>query len=503
MTGDDGSLPGPAAWPLADAPALSLAAAFDRRVDATPDRTAVIDADAGESWTYATFADRVAARRAALPALEPGAQIGTLLGTGVPFAATALATWRAGATLVALNVRLDEATLADQAARAALDCLVCAPGTRETARAVAPDGVSIVSKAADGAREPRARAERSDDDEHLVLFTSGTTGRPKGVRLTARNLVASANASADRLGVASGDRWLIPLPMYHMGGLSPLVRSTLYGTTTVLQGEFDVDRTAAVIEARSITGVSLVPTMLRRLLDAGWSPPDRLRFVLLGGGPAPEALIERCETRGVPVCPTYGATETASQVATATPAEAFEHRGTVGRPLAGTDVALVDPDGGPVRTGNAGELVVDGPTVSPGYLDDGATASAFDARGFHTGDLARRDDAGRLWILGRVDDMIVTGGENVRPARVADVILAHDAVADAAVVGVPDEEWGERVAALVVPAERGLETAAIRDWCRERLADYEVPKTVRAVESVPRTASGTVDRERAREMATR
>jgi O-succinylbenzoic acid--CoA ligase len=250
-----------------------------------------------------------------------------------------------------------------------------------------------------------------------------------------------------------------------------------------------------------VTGVSLVPTMLRRLLDAGWRPPERLRFVLLGGAPTPEDLVARCERLGVPVHPTYGMTETASQVATATPEQAFEHGDTVGQPLVFTDVTVVD-EGEPCDPGEHGELVVDGPTVTPGYLDDDRTAAAFGDAGLHTGDVGYRDADGRLWVLGRLDDTVVTGGENVHPGEVADAVREHPAVADAAVVGLADDEWGERVAALVVPDEAvaaDLDVDLVEARCRERLAPFKVPKTWGVADALPRTASGTVDREAVRE----
>ena len=249
---------------------------------------------------------------------------------------------------------------------------------------------------------------------------------------------------------------------------------------------------ARALADHGVTGVSLVPTMLSRLLDAGWEPHDALRFVLLGGGPASEGLVERCRERGVPVCPTYGMTETASQIATARPETAFEHRGTVGQPLVFTDVTVV-ADGEPCDPGERGEIVVDGPTVTPGYLNgDGDSFGDF---GFQTGDLGYRDADGRLWVEGRVDDRIVTGGENVAASTVVDAIRAVRGVEDAAVVGLPDEEWGQRVAALVV----GDATPdAVRSHCADALAAYEVPKTVRIADALPRTPSGTVDREAVR-----
>jgi O-succinylbenzoic acid--CoA ligase len=188
-----------------------------------------------------------------------------------------------------------------------------------------------------------------------------------------------------------------------MGGLAPVFRSALYGTSVVVQQGFDAEGTAVATRAHGATGISLVPTMLRRIFDADALLADSLRFVLLGGAPAPHDLIAECERRDVPVHPTYGTTETASQIATATPAEAFERPGTAGRPLLGTDVTIVDDDGDPLGEGEVGEIVVAGPTVAPGYDDPAATASAFGQYGFHTGDAGYLED-GLLWVTGRIDD---------------------------------------------------------------------------------------------------
>jgi O-succinylbenzoic acid--CoA ligase len=489
----------PVQWPTADLLA--------HRVAATPGREALVDADAGERWSYRDLDGRVDRMAGALAAagVAPGDRVGLLADTRPAFAAMVHAAARLRVTLVPFNAALTAAELRPQVARTGVAHLVCTADTEAPALDVAGDaGVLTLddpySREVDALDDGGALPDRdplSRDHPLLVLFTSGTTGAPKGVRLTAGNLVASATASAFRLGVAPGDRWLVCLPMYHMGGLAPVVRSALYGTTAVVQRSFDAEATGRAIAERDVTGVSLVPTMLGRMLDAGWTPPDRLRFVLLGGAPARDSLVERCEARGVPVHPTYGTTETASQIATATPQQAFDHGGTVGQPLVTTSVTVVDGAGDPVPPGETGELVVDGPTVTPGYLDDDRTEAAFGPHGLHTGDVGYRDDDGRLWVLGRTDDAIVTGGENVHPSQVADAVRDHPGVADVAVVGLEDPEWGERVGALVV-GDAAL--ADVETHCRERLAGFKVPKTWDVAEALPRTASGTVDREAVREL---
>jgi o-succinylbenzoate---CoA ligase len=253
------------------------------------------------------------------------------------------------------------------------------------------------------------------------------------------------------------------MPLTHVGGLSIPIRSAIYATTAVLHGRFD---TEAVLNelmdpGRRTTLVSLVPTMLARLLDAGLERPRTLRWALLGGGPIAPALLERAERAGVPVAPTYGMTEACSQIAT------------FGWSLPGVDVT----------TANDGEVLVRGPIISAGAVSDDGW--------LHTGDLGRFDDRARLEIIGRKSDTIVSGGENVAPAEVEAVLLAHPAVADAAVHPRPDPEWGEAVVATVVLRD-GLEAAPdeLRAHCATRLAGFKVPKTIAFAAELPRTQSG-------------
>ncbi|WP_136717785.1 o-succinylbenzoate--CoA ligase [Halorientalis salina] len=491
----------PVDWPTQDLVA--------HRAASTPERTAVVEAETGETRTFWEL-DTAVDRRAAAIEQQCGTAptVGILLDTRLAFAEVFFAVQRLGGRLVPLNVRLTVEELAARIGRVGLDLLICGSETEPTAVEVADSPVATVDDSdraevteltadADAASDP---ATLTRDTEALVMFTSGTTGQPKGVRLTVGNLLASATASAFRLGVIPGDRWLCCLPMYHMGGLAPVVRSVLYGTTVVIQEDFAPHETAAVMDQYEVTGISLVPTMLGRLLDAGWTPPEGLRFVLLGGAPAPAELLDRSESVGVPVHPTYGMTETASQIATATPEQTVSHEGTVGQPLLCTDVTVVDENGDDCDPGESGELVVSGPTVTPGYLDAERTDAAFGERGLFTGDIGYRDAEGRLWVSNRKDDRIVSGGENVDPGEVVDVLRNHADIVDAAVVGLDDAEWGERVGALVVPRDGAtIDQGDVEEYCRDHLAGFKLPRTLGFADELPRTASGTVDRDAVRD----
>ena len=296
-----------------------------------------------------------------------------------------------------------------------------------------------------------------------VMHTSGTTAAPKPVTLTHGNFLASALGSAVALGLDPAERWLCPMPLTHVGGLSIPIRSTIYATTAVLQGRFDTEAVLGDLmdPGRRITLVSLVPTMLARLLDAGLHRPPTLRWALLGGGPIAPALLERARAAGVPVAPTYGMTEACSQIAT------------FGWPLAGVEV----------RTAGDGEVLVRGPIVSPG-------APAGDGW-LHTGDLGRFDERNRLEIIGRASDTIITGGENVVPTEVEAALLEHPAVADAAVHPRADPEWGEAVIATVVLRDgASAPPEELRAHCATRLAAFKVPKAVEFADALPRTQSG-------------
>jgi o-succinylbenzoate---CoA ligase len=305
-------------------------------------------------------------------------------------------------------------------------------------------------------------AQPGGDVPVAVMHTSGTTAAPKPVTLTHGNFQASALGSAVMLGLDVEERWLCPMPLTHVGGLSIPIRSAIYATTAVLHGRFD---TEAVLNdlmnpERRITLVSLVPTMLARLLDAGLERPPTLRWALLGGGPIPAPLLARAQAAEVPVAPTYGMTEACSQIAT------------FGWPLPGVEL----------RT-SGGEIKVRGAIVAPAEADE--------LRWLQTGDLGEFDDRGRLVITGRKSDTIVSGGENVAPAEVEAVLLEHPAVADAAVHPREDPEWGEAVIATVVLRD-GLAVTSdeLKAHCAARLAGFKVPKAVRFADDLPRTPSG-------------
>jgi o-succinylbenzoate---CoA ligase len=330
-------------------------------------------------------------------------------------------------------------------------------------------------------RTPAASGADLPDDVAVVIATSGSTGEPKGAQLSAGALVHSAGASLRRIGARPGERWLCPLPTSHIAGLGVLVRSLVAGTTPVVTER--LDPAGPGLGAPGCAYASLVPTQLRRMLDAG-ADLAALRAILVGGAAVPPGLVADAQAAGTRVITTYGMSETCG--------------GCVydGMPL----------DGVAVRTGDGGVIRIGGPVVFSGYRNrPGLTAAALDDGWFVTSDVGALAPDGRLTVRGRADEMINTGGEMVAPAEVAAILAECPGVAEAAVFGVPDPDWGERVTAAVVPTDTMSppQLAALRAAVRQRLPHYAAPKTLILLPALPLLPSGKPDLSTLRTQATR
>jgi O-succinylbenzoic acid--CoA ligase len=352
---------------------------------------------------------------------------------------------------------------------APLDARLPPPLLDALVEALAPDSV----EGPDGVTTGRSgQGKRVAEGTALVVGTSGSTGAPKGVELSAAALLHSARASLARIGARPGERWLCCLPATHIAGLQVLVRSLVSGTDPVLADRAD----AQTVAASGCAHVSLVPTQLGRLLDIDISPLSGFASVLLGGAAAPAGLLDAARAAGVPVVTTYGMTETCG--------------GCVydGIPLDGVRVRIGDDDQ---------RIWIGGPVLFSGYV--GGPEVPGDGW-FRTGDLGRVDPDGRLVVRGRADDVINTGGHKVVPGEVAAALQAHPGVRDAAVLGQPDPEWGERVVAVVVPADPAEPPALelLRLHVQERLPRYAAPSRVVMVDAVPMLPSGKHDLARLR-----
>jgi O-succinylbenzoic acid--CoA ligase len=448
---------------------LSVPDWLSQRADVTPARAALVVG--GDRWSFAELDLAVEGAASALRArgVVGADRVGIRAGNSAGFVVAVHALTRLGAVLVPINTRLSEPEVAWQIDDARLKLML------------KDDDLAELLHASD-AKHVRSRREFAMDAWHSIVYTSGTSGRPKGAILTYANHWSSAVASALNLGLLSDDTWLACLPLFHVGGLSILLRSVICGMTAVVQPRFEATEVNRAIDELRVSIVSVVSTMLDRMLaERGERPyPASLRCVLLGGGPAPLPLLERCAALGVPVVQTYGLTETASQVVTLAPEDALRKLGSAGKPLMGSQIRIT-PDG---------EICVRGPSVSPGYLHTPEALSQGDGW-LHTGDLGRLDAEGYLYVLDRRDDLIISGGENVYPAEVEAALLAHPAVGDAGVVGMPDAEWGHIVSAVVVLHPGKTATAEeLIGFCRQRLAGYKVPRHLEFRSALPRNAAG-------------
>jgi O-succinylbenzoic acid--CoA ligase len=305
----------------------------------------------------------------------------------------------------------------------------------------------------------------------------------------------NAVGSALNLGLHNDDRWLACLPLFHIGGLAILMRSVIYGHSVILHEKFDEQAINRSLQEESVTIISVVAVMLQRMLDALTASqpryPTTLRCVLLGGGPAPLPLLERCAILGIPISQTYGLTESCSQAVTLAPSDALRKPGSAGRPLAPVQIQIRQEDQ-PVPAGAPGEICLHGPSITPGYADrPDATAQALRDGWLHTGDVGYLDSDGYLYVLDRRSDLIISGGENIYPAEIESVLLAHPAVAEAGVCGQNDPRWGQVPIAFVkLHPNQPITPDDLLTFASQRLARFKVPHALFLVPTLPRNAAG-------------
>ena len=439
------------------------------------------------------------ARRLAPLGAGPGSTV-ALVAHPSPLSVQAVwAVPRTGAVLAPLNPRLGAAAMERALDAIGPDLIL---STEQDVREVALDadwvttlddlprppgeeggGAVVDATSVPGATVPGANVPGDTPEPGLgpvaLLWTSGTSGDPSAVPILPSALEASASASVARLGLTERDRWYASLSLGHVGGLTLVHRAAYVGCALLVRGRFSVDVLAELIRRDGLTHTSLVPTMLRQLLDVrgGEAVPSTLRCLLVGGAPVGGPLVPRALEQGYPVALTYGLTEACSQVATAPPDLVTEKPGTVGLPM----------DGLELRIQQDGEICVRGGTVSPGAADEEGWLA--------TGDLGRIDGDGHLWITGRISDRIVTGGATVDPRSVEVVLEGLPGVSAAAVAGVPDDVWGEAVVALIVPDPGvGADPKALMAQARERLSASELPRRVEFADTLPLNANGKTDR---------
>jgi fatty-acyl-CoA synthase len=469
------------------------------RAHLTPDRVAI--RFLGGELTYGELDRRATRLAAGLAArgLRRGDRLATLTQTSPDHVATLFACARLGVALQPISWRLAPAEVAYQLDDAEPALLLASAEHEalalEAARTVEVARIGDPTLEVDGDVDDVAR----DDDPLLLVYTSGTTGKPKGALLTHANCFWT-NLSFDRTtSLRDDDVVLQVLPQFHVGGwnVQPLL-AWWKGATVVLEPSFEAGRALRLIAEQRVTTMMGVPaTYLFLAEQEGFAEADlsSLRLAVVGGAPMPESLLETWQARGIEIVQGYGLTEAAPNVLCLPPEEASRKLGFAGKPYPHVEVALREADTGAFLAGPAtGELVVRGPNVFAGYWrNDEATAAALEDGWLATGDVAERDEEGFYRIAGRIKDMVISGGENVYPAEIEDVLHAHPEVVEAAVVGVPDERWGEACAAFVVLRD-GATTGpdALREHCRASLAGFKVPKTFTVVHELPRSSMGKV-----------
>ncbi len=466
----------------------SLPGAFTRAWAADGDRTALSTLD-GVRVSAAQLEERtgMAAQRYATAGLVPGDRVLLCAAPSVDMVVAYVGALRAGLTVVPANPAYPPAELAALAATAKPQAAVL-----DDPRSLPGDEIPRTSPTLDGLPHRAAGLvldAAEPDDIALIIYTSGTTGRPKGAPLTHANLLASAHAVRIAWRWTPEDSLALCLPLFHMHGLGVGLHGTLVTGAEAVLHPFAPETVAQAVD-HGATMLFGVPTMYHRIAGSPHlGALRRLRLAVSGSAPLPADLHEAVRAgSGQVVLERYGMTETAMLVSN--PYDGERRPGTVGFPLPGVQVRLADREGG------TAEIQVRGPNVIAGYLDNPeATAEAFTTDGwFRTGDLGTLDDDGYLTISGRAKELIITGGYNVYPREVEELLRTHPAVADAAVVGVPSERWGETVAAFVVPAGSAPDETELASWCEERLVGYKRPREWHIVEAIPRNALGKVMR---------
>ncbi|MEC3998121.1 long-chain fatty acid--CoA ligase [Actinacidiphila sp. DG2A-62] len=470
-----------------------------RRARKTPHRTALVHG--GRSLSYADLHERTTRLAHALRAagIRRGDRVAYLGPNHPAYLETLFATGILGAVFVPLNIRLAAPEIAYQLRDSGARALLHAPSCAELVPADTPLTIQI----GPAYESVLAAADTEPIDETvppdalcLIMYTSGTTGRPKGAMLTHANLTWNAvNVLVDH-DLTTDERALVSAPLFHTAGLNMLTLPVLLkGGACVLVESFDPAATLELIAAHRITFMFGVPTMFDLVArEPGWARADlsSLRLLTCGGAPVPTPLIHTYQERGLTFLQGYGMTEASPGTLFLDAEHAVSKAGSAGVPHFFSDVRVVGSDGLPVEQGQVGEVVVSGPHVSPGYWGLPAeTAAAVRDGWFHSGDAARVDADGYVTIADRIKDMYISGGENVYPAEVEDALLALPGVAECAVIGVPDERWGEVGRAFVVAARPGAVTAPdLLAGLRGRLAKYKIPASVVLVAELPRTASG-------------
>src|SRR5262245_35194581 len=499
-------------------PDIGLANWFLQRALRTPERPAL--AFENRILSYAEMQQRIEQLAGRLDRLgvRQGDRV-AYLGINQPtFLFALFATVRLGAIFVPLNFRLAGSEVAANVGDAGASVLIADTQHRNLVNSVRTDLSSVRHFVTEGASEGWQPIDDGGhvgtetvladaDDVAVIMYTSGTTGRAKGAMLTHGNLWWNNTSAMHQFDVLASDVTLAAAPLFHIGGLNVMTLVTLQkGGLVLLHPGFDAATALADMQRHRVTTMFGVPTMFQFMVQhPSFANTDlsSLRLLICGGAPCPEPLLKAWQARGVPIEQGYGLTETAPMVSFLAPEYALSKLGSSGRPPLFTEMRLVEHDGTPVTEPRAkGEILTRGPNVMRGYWQNPeATAQAIDSDGwFHTGDVGWLDSDGFLTISDRVKDMIISGGENIYPAEIENVLDQHPGISEAAVIGVPDANWGEAVCAIIAlkPGHR-LDLEQLREFSEAKLARYELPRRLEIVQSLPRNAEGKIVKRQLRE----
>jgi len=487
---------------------------LERHALYTPDHPALLWAPTGRKYSYAELharATRLASKLLRQHRLQPGDRVAVLAANSVEHVLLFLAAQTAGLVLVPLNYRLAQPELQYVVSDADPAILFVGSDYTEAAREL-DTGADLLPlseardlSAVDGDPAPVPRQELPPqpglDDPLMILYTSGTTGRPKGAIISHGMITWNSVNTEMRLDLTSRDRSFNAAPFYHTGGWNVLLTPFLHhGATTFLLPSFDPEAVLRLCDDEELSILWGVPTMLKMMSDHEAFDDvtlDTVRYAIVGGEAMPEPLIRIWQEKGVPIRQGFGMTEVGVNCFSLPEKDALRKIGSIGFPNFYIDTRVVDEDGDDVPSGEPGELLMRGPVVTPGYWrDPDATADAIDEDGwFATGDLVRVDDEGYFYVVGRKKEMYISGGENVYPAEVEAAIYEHEAVGEAAVIGVPDERWGETGAAFVVIKDgHTLSVDELLDHAGSRLARYKVPRHVQFLDELPKGHSGKIQK---------
>jgi fatty-acyl-CoA synthase len=488
-----------------------------QRARLTPEREAITELASGRRYTYADLDERANRAAQALRQLGVGAgdRVALLAHNSVVYVDLLFGLARIGAIFTPLNWRLATAelhyilndcqprlvivgpefgeVLTRLVNEAGIDTWVGLEGTQ------LPGGLAYETLLADASAAAPHNALPYPESPVCILYTSGTTGRPKGAIIPYRQILWNCINTAVSWELTANDVSPIFTPMFHAGGLFVFLTPLLYlGGRVVIDRHFDAEESLATIEREGCTVILAVPTIYKMWLQAERLPRtdfSAVRWFISGGAPCPPSLLAAWrEATGRVFRQGYGLTEVGTNCFTMTDDESVSRAGSVGRPIFHSRARLVGEDGRPVEMGQTGELLLAGPHICSGYWGQPeATAQALRDGWFHTGDMAHQDEDGYFYIDGRFKDMIISGGENVYAAEVEAVFLAHPAVAEAALIGQPDDFWGE-VGLMAVVLKNGQTPSAadLLDFCRQRLARYKVPKEVVFLPELPYSPYGKV-----------